>query len=431
MPVNDINILDKLSIISQELKVNKAIELCVNPLISSPILIGFSRPCIVLPSINISEIDLHYTLMHELVHYKRYDIFYKWILQFTVSLHWFNPFVYLMQNEIINLCELSCDEIVISKLNSKSIKDYGNTLINAMNMAGNYKENLFSINLSKNKKLLKERLDAIMKYKKETKTTLIFSVIFSIFILLCAILIGAYPIKAKTTDANENKKYNFSQRYSANPEAYIGIKSIDNHWACSTSIDGNTYQEQLDNKLDYIKSIYEQEKQMFIIEEGISLDEVTNTDGIKYMYDNSAIYRNLITPQNILYIAPEADFSILADDGQSVLYERHSFYLDEAKKLDLSMSYKLEEGKMAVWLVSTDGKINYQTETKNNFEQTIKQPLDKGIYSIVVVYEMDNGNLKGHKSIQGNFTNQNIFNKSPNTDIVDIKAENPPSLLHI
>lgn len=203
IPVNDINILDKLSIISQELKVNKAIELSVNPLVSSPLLIGFFRPCIVLPSINISETDLHYTLVHELVHYKRYDMFYKWILQFTVSLHWFNPFVYLMQNEIINLCELSCDEIVISKLNSKSIKDYGNTLINAMNMAGNYKENLFSITLSKNKKLLKERLDAIMKYKKETKITIIFSVILSISILLCATLIGAYPIKAKTTDANE------------------------------------------------------------------------------------------------------------------------------------------------------------------------------------------------------------------------------------
>lgn len=47
-----------------------------------------------------------------------------------------------------------------------------------MNIAGNYKENLFSITLSKNKKLLKERLDAIMKYKKETKITIIFSVIF-------------------------------------------------------------------------------------------------------------------------------------------------------------------------------------------------------------------------------------------------------------
>lgn len=170
---------------------------------------------------------------------------------------------------------------------------------------------------------------------------------------------------------------------------------------------------------------------MFIIEEGISLDEVKNTDGIKYMYDNSSIYRNLITPQNILYIVPEADFNILSDDVQSILYERHSFYLDKAKKLDLSMSYKLEEGKMTVWLVSPDGKIIYQTETKNSFEQTIKQPLDKGIYSIVLVYEMDNGNLKGHKSIQGNFTSQNISNKSSNTEIVDIKAENPPSLLHI
>lgn len=243
-----------------------------------------------------------------------------------------------------------------------------------------------------------------MKYKKETRTTIIFSVVFSIFVLLGATFIGAYPITAKTIGTIENKQYTFSQRYSANPEAYIGIKSIDNHWAYSTSIEGNTYQEQLDNKLDYIENIYEEEKQMFIIEDGISLDEVTNTEGIKYMYDNSSIYHELITPQNTLYIAPEADFSILSDDSQSVLYERHSFYLDEAKELDLSISYKLDEGKMAVWIVSPDGKIIYKTETKNSLEQTIRQSLGKGIHSIVLVYEMDNGNLKGHKSIQGNFT---------------------------
>ncbi|MDE6419138.1 MAG: M56 family metallopeptidase, partial [Lachnospiraceae bacterium] len=91
--VSDIEMLDRLSFVTGRAGVKKPIELCVNPLISSPLLIGFFHPCIVLPSADISEKDFQYILLHELTHYKRRDMFYKWLVQFTVCLHWFNPFV--------------------------------------------------------------------------------------------------------------------------------------------------------------------------------------------------------------------------------------------------------------------------------------------------------------------------------------------------
>lgn len=37
----------------------------------------------------------------------------------TICLHWFNTFVYLIGREINLACELSCDETVISKLNTE------------------------------------------------------------------------------------------------------------------------------------------------------------------------------------------------------------------------------------------------------------------------------------------------------------------------
>ena len=56
-PVSDMERLDELSIVAEQLGIKKPIELCVNPLVSSPLLVGFFHPCIVLPSADIPEKD--------------------------------------------------------------------------------------------------------------------------------------------------------------------------------------------------------------------------------------------------------------------------------------------------------------------------------------------------------------------------------------
>lgn len=70
LPVSNIELLDKLSTIAGQASINKTIELCVNPLISSPLLIGFFHSCIMIPSTDISEKDFKYTVLHELTHYQ-------------------------------------------------------------------------------------------------------------------------------------------------------------------------------------------------------------------------------------------------------------------------------------------------------------------------------------------------------------------------
>ncbi len=99
-PVADMRILDQLSIVAEQAGVKKPVELCVNPLVSSPMLIGFFHPCIVLPGVDISEKDFRHIVLHELTHYKRGDMFYKWLVQITVCLHWFNPFVTLWAGKL-------------------------------------------------------------------------------------------------------------------------------------------------------------------------------------------------------------------------------------------------------------------------------------------------------------------------------------------
>ena len=195
-PVSDIQRLDELSIVAERLGIKKPIELCVNPLVSSPLLIGFFHPCIVLPGADIPEKDFRCIVLHELTHYKRRDMFYKWLVQITVCLHWFNPLVHLMSREITKACEFSCDEAVLAKMKSGNAQDYGKTLLDAMAAVGRYKENLGAVTLSENKQLLKERIGAIMDFKKKSTAIRLLTGLLTLCVMFGAAFVGVYPVAA-------------------------------------------------------------------------------------------------------------------------------------------------------------------------------------------------------------------------------------------
>ena len=193
-PVSNTITLDKISIIGAEIGIKKPVELCINPLVSSPLLMGFFHPCIVLPCADISEKVFRYIVLHELTHYKRRDMFYKWLVQITLCLHWFNPLVYLMSSEITKACEFSCDEAVLITIGYNNAGDYGKTLLDAMAAVGRYKESLTAVTLSENKQLLKERLSAIMCFRKKSKAVTVLTGVLTLFIIIGAIFIGVYPV---------------------------------------------------------------------------------------------------------------------------------------------------------------------------------------------------------------------------------------------
>ena len=201
IPVSDIEILDRFSVIAEHSGVKKPIELCVNNLISSPMLTGFFHPCIILPNIDISENDFLYIIMHELTHYKRRDMLYKWLVQITVCLHWYNPLIHLMCREITKECEFSCDEAVLKKIGYDHAGEYGKILLDAMAAVGKYKENLGSVTLSENKRLLKERLGAIMNFKKKSKRIQILTGILTVGVIFGAFFVGIYSVTS-ASDVN-------------------------------------------------------------------------------------------------------------------------------------------------------------------------------------------------------------------------------------
>ena len=205
-PVSDMEQLDWLSRAAEQLSIKKPIELCINPLVSSPLLTGFFHPCVVLPDADISQKDFQYIILHELIHYKRRDIFYKWLVQITVCLHWFNPFVYLMEREVSRSCEFSCDEAVLEHIGSDNAQDYGKTLLDAMAAIGRYKEKPGPVTLNENKQLLKERLGAIMRFQKQSGAVRILSIVLTMCVVLGASFVGVYSAAAATDEGSMNMK---------------------------------------------------------------------------------------------------------------------------------------------------------------------------------------------------------------------------------
>lgn len=198
--VSDIKILNLLSDCEEKLKIKARIELSCNPLIVSPMLIGFFRPRIILPAHEWEDKELSYIFVHELIHYKQRDMFYKWLIQIVVCVHWFNPFVYLLEKEVNKSCEFSCDEKVISVLDDTARREYGDTLISFLKSNNLYKSSLASVTLTEGAEQLKERLGAIMKFRKKSKVMIAITATFTVAVCVCFFVTGAYAAPSASND---------------------------------------------------------------------------------------------------------------------------------------------------------------------------------------------------------------------------------------
>ena len=189
---SDINTLNLLSDCKEKLHIKTRLELHHNTLLTSPIMTGFFHPDIILPAGKLKNNELSYIFIHELLHYKQRDMFYKWLIQIAVCIHWFNPFVYLLEKEVNKACELSCDEAVISILDTNARRAYGDMLISFVKSDHSHKNSLASVTLTEGAEQLKERLGAIMNFKKKTKTATIITTILTITVCFCFLAVGAY-----------------------------------------------------------------------------------------------------------------------------------------------------------------------------------------------------------------------------------------------
>jgi beta-lactamase regulating signal transducer with metallopeptidase domain/uncharacterized membrane protein YkoI len=130
-------------------------------LTSSPMLIGFFNPTILLPENEISQDELEHVFRHELIHYKRRDLWINLLVLLTSAAHWFNPVVYLMAKAIRTDCEASCDEMAVAGSSVEKRKHYGETILGFIS-AGNARIPVLSTYFYGGSNHMKKRLLSIM-----------------------------------------------------------------------------------------------------------------------------------------------------------------------------------------------------------------------------------------------------------------------------
>ena len=381
--VSDIKILNLLSDCEEKLNINTRVELSCNPLIASPMLIGFFRPRIILPVGELEDKELSYIFVHELTHYKQRDMFYKWLIQIVVCVHWFNPFVYLLEKEVNKSCELSCDEKAISILDEKAKREYGDTLISFLKSNNLYKSSLASVTLTEGAEQLKERLGAIMKFRKKSKVITAITAIFTVIVCVCFFVTGAY---AAPSVANDMKTWKDSEILNEiltedgvyyifcdgageddKPLSSVSAGSIkfvlvrkDSYTSIGPFDNMETLMEEVTEQCKYMKNLTEEEKGL-VIETASRIVEA-----------NVEVSLSGITKKNEMTIYPKCIFPMSKGNvfyieyGDSVSGTFHVGLIDEnGEKLEAEITI-WQEGDTASIEVNQDGSYYFYVEGFND-----------------------------------------------------------------
>lgn len=96
--------------------------------ITSPFVCGILKPKIYLP-VGLSEDERNYVMRHERTHIARRDHLIKPLAFLVLSVHWFNPFMWLAFLLMSRDLEMSCDEKVVSGLDPDARAGYSTTLL--------------------------------------------------------------------------------------------------------------------------------------------------------------------------------------------------------------------------------------------------------------------------------------------------------------
>ncbi len=112
--------------------IHRTVCICEWEGMTAPLTYGIFRPVILLPrDLAAGEEQLRCIVTHEYVHIRRFDALRKLVLALTLTVHWFNPAVWLLFHLAGRDMELFCDQIALKQLGEAQRKTYAGTLLQA------------------------------------------------------------------------------------------------------------------------------------------------------------------------------------------------------------------------------------------------------------------------------------------------------------
>lgn len=145
--------------------------------------LGIFRPKIYIPA-HLSDTDVSCIIAHEQMHMRRGDQITKILAYCLLSVHWFNPFNWLLFKLFSDDMELACDEAVISQIGISNKKRYLRALLQS---ADRNRGSIFLYHVCFSLHITKRRIKNVLRLKKHSS---VFTVVAVVCILLTTIICG-------------------------------------------------------------------------------------------------------------------------------------------------------------------------------------------------------------------------------------------------
>ncbi len=162
--------------------------------IKIPFILGIIKPRIYLPS-DIDAAQISHVVAHENAHLKRRDHWWKPLGFVLAAVYWFNPLIWLAYILLCRDIELACDERVVKKMGIEDKKAYSDALLSCSVP----RRMIAACPLAFGEIGVKERIKAILNYKKTAFWVIAAAVIACIVVTVCFLTNPKAPDTVKST----------------------------------------------------------------------------------------------------------------------------------------------------------------------------------------------------------------------------------------
>ncbi len=182
----------------------------------SPFVLGIIKPKMYLP-FQIAEQDMAHVIAHENAHIRRKDHLWKPLGFLLLTVHWFNPLVWLGYILLCRDIELACDEKVIKEMDGEQKADYSQALLTcSVN-----RRMIAACPLAFGEVGVKDRVKSILNYKKPAFWIIVVAIAASLVMAVCFL-----------TNPASNQLQNIE---------FLNLSTIANNTACVLVSDGTGY----------------------------------------------------------------------------------------------------------------------------------------------------------------------------------------------
>lgn len=151
-----------------EIAGEKRPPLAICPALETSMAVGLFRTKIYLPHEGYSPQQMEMIFRHELIHWRRKDLWYKFLLLLARSIHWFNPLVWLLAKRANRDLEISCDGEAVQGKDAVYRKAYSLMILQEAERSLQ-KQAALTTCFTDGKKALQERLVEILNGEKRKK----------------------------------------------------------------------------------------------------------------------------------------------------------------------------------------------------------------------------------------------------------------------